>query len=129
MVDTLEVKRKYTCDCCHCTHISTDGLPFGWISINGYEPDNNRPDPTIQLCPTCAVYAYKQLTSDTVLSQLVESMKDEICICYSNTHEHLQTLKSTDTILPNDTATSEHEDADSLWLRLYEEHYGKKESD
>ena len=97
MVDTLENKRKYTCDCCHVTHISTDGLPFGWISINGYEPDNNRPDPTIQLCPTCAVYAYKQLTSDTILSQLVDSMKDEICICYSNTREHLQALTSNDT--------------------------------
>lgn len=123
MVDTVEIKRKYTCDCCHVTHISTNGLPFGWISINGYEPDNNRPDPAIQLCPTCAVYAYKQLTSDTVLSQLVDSMKDEICIYYSNTHEHLQALMPNNSKSQNDTATSEHEDADSMWLRRYEENY------
>lgn len=123
MVDTLEVKIKYTCDCCHCTHVSSDGLPFGWISINGYEPDNNRPDPTIQLCPTCAVYAYKQLTSDTVLSQLVDSMKDELCIYYSNTDEHLQALMSNNSKSQKDTATLEHEDADSMWLRKYEENY------
>ncbi len=121
MVDTLEVKRKYTCDCCHCTHVSSDGLPFGWLSIRGYEPDNNRPDPTIQLCPTCAVYAYRQITSDKVLSALSERMKDESCIFYSNTQEHLQALKSNNTISQNDTATPEHEDADSMWLRKYEE--------
>lgn len=120
MVNTLEVKRKYTCDCCHCTHISTDGLPFGWISVNGYEPDNNRPDPTIQLCPTCAMCAYRQITADEVLSALIERLRDESCIFYSNTMEQLQALKSNDNKSQNDTATPEHEDADSMWLRKYE---------
>ena len=121
MVDTVEIKRKYTCDCCHVTHISTDGLPFGWISINGYEPDNNRPDPTIQLCPTCAMCAYRQITADEVLSALIERLRDESCIFYSNTMEHLQVLKSNDTKSQNDTATFEYEDADPMWPRQYEE--------
>ena len=114
MVDTIEVKRKYTCDCCHCTHVSTDGFPFGWISINGYEPDNNRLDPTIQLCPTCAIHAYRQITSDKVLSVLNERLKDESCICYSNTLEQLQTLMRNDTKSQKDTATHEHEDKSKL---------------
>lgn len=104
MVTTIEVKKEYTCDCCHLTHVSTEGLPFGWISINGFEPDNNRPDPTIQLCPTCAIYAYRQITSDKVLSTLNERLKDELVISYSNTLEHLQAL------MPNNSESQKESD-------------------
>ena len=91
MVKTLEIKKKYTCDVYHW-HLTTTAEPKGWINIYSFEPDDRRPSPNIDLCPSCAVRAVQQIYKDDVLNRLVESMKDEILIDSDTVKEHLKKL-------------------------------------
>lgn len=102
MIKALEIKKKYTCDVCHL-YVTTTAEPKGWINIDGFEPDDRRPSPNIDLCPSCAVRAVQQIYKDDVLNQLVESMKDEFLVYPDSVEEHLKKLYPNEEIVAYDS--------------------------
>lgn len=115
MVNTLEVKRKYTCDLCHDTIVS-HAMPVGWIRIDGFEPDDRLPSPTIDLCAACAIRAYRKLTNDVVISKLFDYMKNEGLVNTITAANNLNKLYAAGQL-------EKPTDIDSLWCTPYGETY------
>ena len=117
MVTTIEVKKEYKCDLCSTTQISTDELPTGWIVVHGFEPDDSRPSPTMHLCPSCTVRTFRAIAKNPILRELISRTEKEILITNDRLNDYLIQASQ------NTESYEDHEDADSMWLRRYEEDY------
>ena len=117
MITTIEIKKEYKCDLCHWTQIGTDEMPTGWIVVHGFEPDDSRPSPTMHLCPSCTVRTYRAITNDQTVRDIIKQTATDMLINNDRIEYRLsQTTQKSE-------SHEEHEDADSMWLRRYEEQY------
>lgn len=87
MIETLEIKRKWTCDLCHASVITHEN-PIGWVTIYGFEPDDSRPSPTLHLCPTCAVQSHQTLIKDKIIAAVSDKLQADL-VCDWTVHKAL----------------------------------------
>lgn len=115
MITTIGVRKEYKCDLCH-TKIVSHKRPIGWICVDGFEPDDRRPSPTIDLCAACAIRAYRELTNDVVISKLFDSMKNEGLVNTITAANNLNKLYAAGQL-------EKPTDIESLWCTPYGETY------